>query len=77
MEVHNEGYDIELRRVVSDSLSIPIIVSGGAGNLEYLYDVLTDGKADAALAASICHFREHTVRQAKEYLKKKGVEVRL
>ena len=77
MDGTRDGYDIELTRTFSESLSIPIIASGGAGSLEHLYDVLTGGKADAALAASIFHFREHTVRQAKEYLNKKGVEVRL
>ncbi|MBU0759542.1 MAG: imidazole glycerol phosphate synthase subunit HisF [Candidatus Omnitrophica bacterium] len=77
MDGTRDGYDIELTRTFSESLSIPIIASGGAGSLEHLYDVLTDGKADAALAASIFHFREHTVRQAKEYLNNKGVEVRL
>jgi len=71
-----DGYDIDLTRIFSESLSIPIIASGGAGNLEHLYDVLTKGKADAALAASIFHFREHSVKDAKEYLRKKGVGVR-
>ena len=71
-----DGYDIELTRAFSEKLNIPIIASGGAGNLEHLYEVLTDGKADAALAASIFHFREYSVKETKEYLKKKGVEVR-
>ncbi|MBU3911512.1 MAG: imidazole glycerol phosphate synthase subunit HisF [Candidatus Omnitrophica bacterium] len=77
MDGTRDGYDIELTRAFSESLNIPIIASGGAGSLEHLYDVLTEGKADAALAASIFHFREYTVRQTKEYLKKKGVEVRV
>lgn len=72
-----DGYDIELTRAFSENLSIPIIASGGAGNLEHLYEVLTKGKADAALAASIFHFREYSVKETKEYLKKKGVEVRI
>lgn len=76
MDGTKDGYDIELTRAFSENLTIPIIASGGAGNLEHLYRVLTEGKADAALAASIFHFREYTVREAKEYLKDKGVEVR-
>ncbi|MBU1006671.1 MAG: imidazole glycerol phosphate synthase subunit HisF [Candidatus Omnitrophica bacterium] len=77
MDGTKDGYDIELTRIFSESLNIPIIASGGAGNLEHLREVLTDGKADAALAASIFHFKEHSVREAKEYLKKKGVKVRI
>jgi cyclase len=77
MDGTKNGYDIELTRAFSENLNIPIIASGGAGKLEHLRDVLTNGKADAALAASIFHFREYTVKQAKEYLKEKGVEVRL
>ena len=72
-----EGYDIELTRRISESVRIPVIASGGAGTLEHLYGAIADGKADAVLAASIFHFREYTVRQAKEYLAKKGVNVRL
>jgi len=72
-----DGYDIELTKAFSENLSIPIIASGGAGNLEHLRDVLTNGKADAALAASIFHFREYSVKDTKEFLKKKGVEVRM
>ena len=72
-----EGYDIELTRAVSESVGIPVIASGGAGNLEHLHAALDDGKADAVLAASIFHFREYSVREAKEYLRKKGVRVRL
>ena len=77
MDGTKDGYDIELTRFFSENLKIPIIASGGAGNLEHLHDVLIEGKADAALAASIFHFREHTVKQAKEFLRKKGVNVRL
>jgi cyclase len=71
------GFDIELTRSVSEAINIPIIASGGAGNLEHLLKVLVEGKADAALAASIFHFKEHTIKEAKEFLKEKGVEVRL
>lgn len=71
------GFDIELTRSISEAVNIPIIASGGAGSLEHLYQALSEGEADAALAASIFHFREYTVRQAKEFLKAKGVEVRL
>jgi len=72
-----DGYDIELTRTISEAVTIPVIASGGVGNLEHIYDGLTAGKADAALAASIFHFREYSVREAKEYLKTRGVPVRL
>jgi len=72
-----DGYDIELTRTISETVSIPVIASGGAGTLEHLYDGLVHGKADAVLAASIFHFREFTVREAKEYLRTKGVPVRI
>ena len=72
-----DGYDIELTRTISEAVSIPVIASGGAGTLEHLYEGLVDGKADAVLAASIFHFREFTVKEAKEYLRSKGVPVRL
>jgi cyclase len=72
-----DGYDIELTRAISESVSIPIIASGGAGNLEHLYEALEYGKADAVLAASIFHYREYTIREAKEYLRAKGITVRL
>src|SRR3990170_1896276 len=71
------GYDLELTRAVSEAVAIPVIASGGVGNLEHIYEGFTKGKADAALAASIFHFREYTIRQAKEYLKERGVPVRL
>jgi cyclase len=77
MDGTKDGYDIELTKAVSEAVSIPVIASGGAGTLEHLYEGLVFGKADAALAASIFHFREHTVREAKEYLRSKGVAVRL
>ncbi|GBE37255.1 imidazole glycerol phosphate synthase subunit HisF [bacterium BMS3Bbin07] len=72
-----DGYDIELTGTVAEAVGIPVIASGGAGNLEHLYEALTDGKADAVLAASIFHYREYTIREAKEYLRSKGVVVRL
>jgi cyclase len=72
-----EGYDIELTRRISEAVRIPVIASGGAGSLEHLYEALTSGKADAVLAASIFHYREYSVVDAKSYLKKKGVCVRL
>jgi len=71
-----DGYDNELTRKVSESVAIPVIASGGAGNLEHLYNALIKGKADAVLAASIFHFKEYTISQAKDYLKQKGVNVR-
>lgn len=71
------GYDLDLTRAVAEAVSIPVIASGGVGNLEHLYEGFTKGKADAALAASIFHFREYTIRQAKEYLRERGVAVRL
>lgn len=71
------GYDIELTRIISDSVNIPVIASGGAGTLEHLYEAFSDGKADAVLAASIFHYREYTIRQAKTYLIERGVSIRL
>jgi cyclase len=72
-----EGYDLELTRTISDLVKIPVIASGGVGNLEHIYQGLTTGKASAALAASIFHYREHTVAQCKSYLHIRGVPVRL
>lgn len=72
-----DGYDLPITRTLSETLDIPIIASGGAGNIEHMVDAFTKGKADAALAASIFHFGEYTIGQAKEYLKKKGVAVRI
>ncbi len=72
-----DGYDIELTRTISEAVSIPVIASGGVGTLEHLYEGLVYGKADAALAASIFHYREYSIREAKEYLKSRGVPVRL
>ena len=71
------GYDLELTAAVSAHLSIPVIASGGVGTLEHLYDGLVKGKADAVLAASIFHYRTHTIQQAKTYLRERGVPVRL
>ena len=71
-----DGYDIELTRAVSEAVEVPVIASGGAGKLEHFYDVLTLGKADAVLAASVFHYGQFTVRQVKDYLKSRGVEVR-
>jgi cyclase len=72
-----DGYDLDLTRAVVDAVGVPVIASGGAGSLEHFYDVLIKSAADAALAASIFHYQEYSVRQVKEYLKKKGVPVRL
>ena len=71
-----DGYDIPLTRAVSEAVNVPVIASGGAGELSHFYDVLTLGKADAVLAASVFHYGKFTVRQVKEYLKSRGVEVR-
>ena len=71
-----DGYDIELTRAISEAVNIPIIASGGAGNPEHLYEVLTAGKADAALAASIFHYGTYPIPVTKKYLKDKGVEIR-
>ena len=72
-----EGYDIELTRIISEEVTVPVIASGGAGNMEHLYEALVDGKADAVLAASIFHFRTFSIRQVKNYLAKRGVPVRI
>ena len=71
------GYDVELTRIISENVSIPVIASGGAGKKEHFYDALTEGKADAALAASLFHYKELEIREVKEYLRGKGVSVRL
>jgi imidazole glycerol-phosphate synthase subunit HisF len=72
-----QGFDLELTRAFSDALDVPIIASGGVGNLGHLADGVTKGHADAVLAASIFHYGEYTVRQAKEYMAQQGIEVRL
>jgi cyclase len=71
------GFDIELTRAIAESVRIPVIASGGVGTLEHLYEGLVEGKADAVLAASIFHYREFTVMDAKKYLQQRGVNVRL
>lgn len=71
------GYDIELTKAIAEAVSIPVIASGGAGTLEHFYDALTEGKADAALAASLFHFKELEVKQVKEYLRSRDVSVRM
>jgi len=71
------GFDLALTRAVSDAVDIPVIASGGVGNLQHLADGVSIGGADAVLAASIFHFGEYTVRQAKEYMREQGIEVRL
>ncbi len=71
------GYDLELTRTIAENVSIPVIASGGAGTVEHYYDALTEGKADAALAASLFHYKELEIRQVKEYLRKRDVPVRL
>ncbi|HBA63797.1 MAG TPA: imidazole glycerol phosphate synthase subunit HisF [Lachnospiraceae bacterium] len=71
------GYDNELLKAVAEAVDIPVIASGGAGTLEHFYEALTEGKVDAALAASLFHYKELEIREVKEYLKKRGVSVRL
>ena len=71
------GYDIELTRAIAKSVSIPVIASGGAGTLEHFYDALTDGKADAVLAASLFHYKELEIKEVKKYLADRGIPVRL
>ena len=72
-----DGYDLELTRAVSEAVSVPVIASGGVGTLDHLFEGIVQGKADAVLAASIFHYREHTVKEAKEFLRAKGIPVRL
>jgi len=71
------GYDLELTKAISEAVSIPVIASGGAGTLEHFYEAFTEGKADAALAASLFHFKELEIKEVKSYLREKGVSVRL
>jgi cyclase len=73
---HQEGYDLELTRAVSEGVPVPVIASGGAGNLDHLYQAFSEGKADAVLAASIFHFGAYSIAQAKEYLGGRGIPVR-
>ena len=74
---HRAGYDLELTSAISESVTVPVIASGGAGSLEHLYQALVAGKADAVLAASIFHYKTYSIRQAKAYLAEKGVPVRI
>jgi len=73
---HQTGYDLELLRTISEAVTVPVIASGGAGNLEHLYEALVIGKADAVLAASIFHFQIYSIRQAKDYLAERGIPIR-
>ncbi|HKQ73492.1 MAG TPA: imidazole glycerol phosphate synthase subunit HisF [Blastocatellia bacterium] len=73
---HKDGYDLELTRAVAEAVNIPVIASGGAGRLEHLFDAFTIGKASAALAASIFHFGEFTIGEAKQYLRERGILMR-
>ena len=70
------GYDLELTRTIAENVSVPVIASGGAGNMKHFYDALTEGKADAALAASLFHYKELEIMQVKDYLAGRGVPVR-
>lgn len=72
-----DGYDLELTRTISENVNVPVIASGGAGNKEHFYEALTSGKADAALAASLFHYKELEINEVKQYLKNRGVSVRI
>jgi cyclase len=72
-----DGYELKLTRMMADAVGIPVIASGGAGKPEHLYEVLTEGRADAALVASIVHYGEYTCRQLKEYLNRRGIKLRM
>jgi cyclase len=74
---HRAGYDIELTRAISEAVSVPVIASGGAGNIEDLYQALLKGKADAVLAASIFHYGTYSIGEIKEYLTKRGIPIRI
>lgn len=74
---HRAGYDIELTRAISEAVSVPVIASGGAGNIEDLYQALLKGKADAVLAASIFHYGTYSIGEIKEYLAKRGIPIRI
>ena len=71
------GFDLALNKTVSDAVQVPIIASGGVGNLQHLVDGVIEGKADAVLAASIFHFQEYSIQEAKEYMASQGIEVRI
>lgn len=72
-----EGYEINLTRTIAEAVSIPVIASGGGGKPEHLYDVLTEGKADAALIASMLHYGEYNIKEVKEYLHNRGIKIRM
>jgi len=72
-----DGYDLELTRAISRSVTIPVIASGGVGSMAHMYEGFTQGEADAALAASIFHYRQHSIKEVKQYLKTRGIPVRL
>ena len=72
-----DGYDIELNRTVAERVNVPIVASGGAGNLDHIYEVLTEGQASAALAASIFHFSDFSIPEVKKFLIERGVTIRL
>jgi cyclase len=72
-----EGFDLGLTRAISEAVSVPVIASGGVGNLDHLADGIVDGKADAVLAASIFHFAEYSIQEAKAHMRGRGIEVRL
>jgi imidazole glycerol-phosphate synthase subunit HisF len=72
-----DGFDLALTRAISEAVAVPVIASGGVGNLEHLAEGILEGKADAVLAASIFHFGEYTVNDAKQYMAGRGIEVRL
>jgi len=72
-----EGFDLALTRAVADAVDVPVVASGGVGSLDHLAEGVLEGRADAVLAASIFHFGEFTVREAKQYMAKRGIEVRL
>jgi cyclase len=72
-----DGYDLDLTKTIAEQVSVPVIASGGAGTMEHFYEALTIGKADAALAASLFHYKEVDIKDLKRYLNSKGVNVRL
>ena len=72
-----DGYDLELTRAIGEAVNVPVIASGGAGTLEHLVEVVLEGEADAVLAASIFHYRQYTIREAKEFMAARGIPVRL
>jgi len=71
-----DGYELDLTRAIADAVNIPVIASGGAGRVEHIYDAFVKGRADAALLASLLHYRELTVKEIKDYLENKGITVR-